>query len=611
MKGKLKILLCSLLSVYILYTICRVCFYLIYHDLFEYETTELIYVFWVGMCFDTVAVFYSNAVWLLLCVIPFPIWDNKLVKQLSIGLFVFTNAVFLSINIIDLGYFQFGQRRSGWDLIELIASSKWVIVDYLIDFWYASVLFIAVFVYLIFIVHTLIKRYSTPFRFKYYYLFYSVTITGIGVIGMRGGLYGKPLFTQDAGKFLHGNAIALATNTPHQFISTFGTQKTATLNKLSKEKQTQVFYPYKTPTDSLVMNKQNVVILLLESFDKEYIGYYNPNSNFTPFLDSLIGKSISFDESYANGTASMEAPPAIFASIPSLMQDRYIASIYGTNRNTNIGDLLSKKGYTTSFYHGGANGTMNFDAFIGLSNFGEYFGRNEYPNPDDFDGKWGIFDEPYLQYYAQELNRMPEPFLSSVFTLSSHHPYTVPGKYSNVLPKGAHPILHSVAYTDLALRKFFDTVKQMPWYKNTLFVITADHTSVTTDEKFYNYKGVYCVPIILFKEGIAPQRIANRTVQHQDIMPTVLSYLHYPDKYFTFGSNVLDSTEVHFAVTAQNNYFSMLKHPYLLTSDMNSCEIVNLEAQNVVSEATRIELEELFYAFLQTYQERLRDNKMY
>ena len=611
MKGKLKILLGSLVSVYVLYTISRLCFYLNYKEHFNYDIPELLYIFWVGMCFDTVAIFYSNIIWIVLCVIPIPIWNIKLTRKISLGLFVFTNALFLSLNTIDLGYFQFGQRRSGWDLIDLIAASKWVVFNYLSDFWYASALFIGILITLILVIKALMKKYNTNFNFKPSYLFYTLPLIGIAVLGMRGGLFKKPLFTQDAGKFLKGNAIALGTNTPHQFISTIHTRKTTILKKLTKEKQEQIFTPYKTPNASLSMNKQNVVILLLESFDKEYIGYYNPKSNFTPFLDSLIGQSISFEESYASGTASMEAPPAIFASIPSLMQDRYIVSTYSTNRNTNLGDLLSKKGYQTSFYHGGANGTMNFDSFIGLSNFGSYFGMNEYPTKEDFDGNWGIFDEPYLQYYANELNAMQQPFLSSLFTLSSHHPYKVPAKYDAILPKGDHPILHAVAYTDLALRKFFKKAKEMPWYKNTLFVLTADHTSVTTDPNYKNHKGNFCVPIILFKDGITPQRITKRTIQHKDIAPTVLSYLNYPDKYFTFGSDALDSSDVHFAITAQNNYFSILKHPYLLTSDMTTCEVVNIEEEKQVPQNEHTELENLFFAFLQTYQERLRNNTMY
>jgi len=97
----------------------------------------------------------------------------------------------------------------------------------------------------------------------------------------------------------------------------------------------------------------------------------------------------------------------------------------------------------------------------------------QYPRPNESDGHWGIPDEPYLHYFADQLNETPQPFCKVVFTLSSHHPYFVPEHYKSVLPRGTMPIHQAVAYSDLSLKKFFEMVKSSKWYNNTIFLITA------------------------------------------------------------------------------------------------------------------------------------------
>ena len=182
---------------------------------------------------------------------------------------------------------------------------------------------------------------------------------------------------------------------------------------------------------------------------------------------------------YANGKRSIEGIPAIIGGIPALLSDPFITSAYSSNTITTIPSLLKQKGYTSTFFHGGTNGTMGFDNFSRSSGFDHYFGRTEYDNDDDFDGSWGIYDEPFLQQAALEIDKMKLPFLAVLFTLSSHHPYKIPDKYVNQFPEGTLPLHQSIAYADFSLKRFFETALKMSWFSNTLFVITADHTSST------------------------------------------------------------------------------------------------------------------------------------
>ena len=104
-------------------------------------------------------------------------------------------------------------------------------------------------------------------------------------------------------------------------------------------------------------------------------------------------------------------------------------------------ELLQKEGYHTSFFHGAKNGSMYFDQFMRTAGVKEFFGLNEYPNQDDYDGTWGIWDEPMLQWMSSKLNGFKQPFFSSIFSLTSHHPFVVPVKYRDQFPKGSVEVI--------------------------------------------------------------------------------------------------------------------------------------------------------------------------
>src|SRR5690606_14279042 len=140
--------------------------------------------------------------------------------------------------------------------------------------------------------------------------------------------------------------------------------------------------------------------------------------------------------------------------------------------------LLGEKGYETAFFHGAPNGSMGFSAYMQLAGIKNYYGKNEYNNDDDFDGIWGIWDEPFMQFMAKKLDTFKQPFFSSFFSLSSHHPFKVPEHYAGKFPKGQLPLHEPIGYVDNALRQFFNTASKSEWYKNTLFVIVADHASM-------------------------------------------------------------------------------------------------------------------------------------
>jgi phosphoglycerol transferase MdoB-like AlkP superfamily enzyme len=355
----------------------------------------------------------------------------------------------------------------------------------------------------------------------------------------------------------------------------------------------------------------------------EHIGSLNKNidegryQGFTPFIDSLIGQAKVY-KAFANGKTSIQGIPAVLGSIPSLMNESFIQSSYAADKTNSMASLLKTKGYTSAFFHGGTNGTMGFDAYTKYSGFDRYYGRKEYGNEKDYDGKWGIRDEEFLQYTAKIMNQLPQPFLTSVFTLSSHHPYHVPSKYKNKFRKGKLPIQESIMYADYSLKQFFETAKRMSWFKNTLFVITADHTSEGYLPYYQSSAGQYAIPIIFYMSGSGLKGVSEEFVQQTDIMPTVLNFLGYDKDYIAFGNDLFDPDTPRFSVHYISGLYGLLMDGYSLEFDGNHSTALydlrndRMQKTNLVAKETMVreKMENFIKAYIQQYNNRIIENRL-
>jgi phosphoglycerol transferase MdoB-like AlkP superfamily enzyme len=261
---------------------------------------------------------------------------------------------------------------------------------------------------------------------------------------------------------------------------------------------------------------------------------------------------------------------------------------------------------------------MGFDSFAKMAGFDNYFGLNEYPEKADFDGIWGVWDEPFFSFFADKLNSFQQPFMASIFSVSSHHPFKVPEKYAGKFKKGTAPILEVIGYTDFALKEFFKKIESESWFKNTLFVITADHTNESVHKEFQNSVGSYSIPVILYKPDSDLKGIKNRIAQQIDIMPTVLSHMNYDESYFAFGNNLLDDSYESFAFNTNGSTYHLYMKDHLLEMIENkpvglfNYKEDKLLENNLVGKKPEIEaaMADKLKAIIQTYNSRLIDNKM-
>ena len=387
---------------------------------------------------------------------------------------------------------------------------------------------------------------------------------------------------------------------------------------MSEEEAEKYVAPVKRyPHDAF--HKKNVVVIILESFSKEYTRL-GSCKGYTPFLDSLMDKSYTFTDAYANASHSIEGIPAIIAGIPALSTEPFTVSVYGTNKITSLPNILKTEGYSSAFYHGATNGSMSFDVFCSAAGYDKYYGRTEYNNEADYDGSWGITDQPFLQYFAAGISKMQQPFFATVFTLTSHDPFIVPEPYRARVPKGKIPLESTIAYTDMALRDFFKTAATKPWFNNTLFVISADHGALRHEDDYYSRNmGAYAIPIIFYAPGdtlLKGQDAA--TMQQINILPSVLDYLGYSKPFFALGNSMFSDNQP-FAVNVLNDKNQLLLNGYLLQAiDMTPSALYAFPPDTTCSHDV-LHMEKditnehlgLLKAFMQVYNHTIINNKMW
>ena len=617
-------MVCRLAIALALTVLCRLIFYFFnFHFFNDISLPDLLKICIYGLRFDISAVVMCNILFILLHIIPLSHRNDQGYQKVLAILFYSFNSISLLSNCVDSAYFKFILKRSTVDVFSFFGLGNdmyRLLPVFLIDYWYVFFIW-AVLTGLMIFLYKKTAFYSAPvnYTFKNYgmHTVIGTVVVGIALIGLRGGTQLRPITVITAAEYVSSKNIPLIINTPFSIITSFQQESIQEANYFPDETLKALYDPIHIGKPA-EQKKINVVIIILESFSKEYIGSLSHKKTHTPFLDSLISQSFVFTNAFANGKRSMEGIPAVVASIPTFMNDAFITSPYGSNQISSIASLLKKKGYATSFYHGGINGTMGFDAFSKVAGFDNYFGMNEYPDSKDYDGTWGIWDEKYLQYYAHKLNNSTQPFCSAIFTLSSHHPYRVPEKYKNVFKEEELPIYKSVEYTDHSLKQFFYTASKMSWYNNTLFVITADHTGDSKDAFYSNRTGMYCIPVIYYTPDGSLKGKNENVTQQADIMPTILDYLNFDHSFFSFGKSVFDSTSIGYAVNYSSSIYQFISGDNILQFDGASAiglynyKTDSLMKHNLLNQKPilTLELSNRLKAVIQTYNHTLIKNKM-
>ena len=544
-----------------------------------------------SLVFDTSALLYINSLYLVLTLLP---WGRKEVpgfhKALK-WLFVTLNSLAVAMNLADAVYVSYTGRRSTITVFTEFVNENNIASIFLTEFvnhWYLVLLF-ALMVALMWICYRTPQKSVWQWRWRYYATQSAtlLVVAPLAIIGIRGSATAgtRPITISNANEYVNRPIEAtLVLNTPFSIIRSIGKKVFVTPSYMSMAEMQRTYSPIITPVrDSLTTSqKKNVVVIIVESMGKEYIGSLNRNmgdahyKSYMPFMDSLVAKSLTFEYTFANGRISMDAMPSVLSGIPMMVEPFFLTPA-SLNEVGGLPKMLKPRGYFSAFFHGGHNISMGFSAFAHAIGYEKYFGLNEYcQSPkyggmDDFDGKWAIWDEPFLQYTLDEIDTFKQPFLVSMFTASSHHPYKVPQQYAGVFKEEGKLTIHKcVRYTDMALRKFFERASRQPWYKNTIFVLVADHTNQNEHPFYRTDQGLYSIPIIFYTPdgSLRPEIKKNVIAQQTDVTPTLMHILGYDKPYIAFGCDLLSTpAEQTWAFNFNNGVYQYFKGDLMLQFD--------------------------------------------
>ncbi|RAR73917.1 LTA synthase family protein [Flavobacterium aciduliphilum] len=297
----------------------------------------------------------------------------------------------------------------------------------------------------------------------------------------------------------------------------------------------------RTVNDSLPEIHKNVVLITIESYSADFLKAYGNQQNITPFIDELAQKSLQFTNLYAVGNRTVRGLEAVTLCFPPTAGESIIKRVDNKNKFS-TGALFKKRGYAVKFLYGG-------DAYF--DNMGDFFGGNGYdlvdkksfkPNEITFSNIWGVCDEDMAHKAIATMNaeyQTGKPFFNHWMTVSNHRPFTYPDGKIDI---DAHSKSREggVKYTDYALRKFFSMAAQQPWFKNTVFVVVADHCA-SSSGKTELPLDKYRIPAMIYAPGFITPGECTKLMSQIDLMPTLMGMLHFQYKSKFYGQDVFKS----------------------------------------------------------------------
>ena len=625
-----KILFFRVFLAYLFYSLARVLFYFYNNNIIIIDSfSEFFNLCLIGLTFDTSAILYVNSLFILISLIPIKHNSRPIFQKGMFVLYFSTNITAYVTNYVDFIYYKFSQSRlttTVFDLLENETNKLDLMSSFIVDYWHVFLIFIISVVLWIYLYNSItFKSNESPKNFKYYgfSLFWSLIIIFISIVGVRGGLGNatRPINMVDAHRFVKKGIHAdFVLNSPFCLIRTYKKNYFKKKNFLIDSEINSILNPRKKLNDS-IYSKPNVVLIIMESFGREYIGAFNKNNeiknyvSYTPFLDSLANKSLIFTNAFSNGRQSIEALPSILASLPSFKVP-FTSSPYANQEIQSLVSVFNELDYSTSFFHGAPNGSMGF---LGLSNilgFDNYFGKNEFNDNSLYDGYWGIWDEPFLGFMKDELDKFKEPFFSTFFSLTSHEPFKVPKEYKDVFPKGEVDMHQVIGYSDNALRTFFNSSKSEPWFKNTLFIITADHCNQFWYPFYREPINRFAIPIIFYHPNNSFRGENSELSQQLDIFPSIIDLVGYNKPINSWGRSLFSNKSdqpfsIHFSGTVY--HFSMNEYNLVFDGE-KVIGVYNVKdyalSNNIMSDVDYSIEERYLKAFYQDYMNRIIEGKL-
>jgi len=282
----------------------------------------------------------------------------------------------------------------------------------------------------------------------------------------------------------------------------------------------------------------NVVLIMVESLSAKFLGSFGSEEKLTPYLDKLSKESLFFDHFYATGTRTTRGLEAVTLSIPPT-PGRSIVKRLGREKDLwSLGHVLKEKGYNTKFIYGGHGYFDNMNEFFSGNGYG-IIDQSDIPEEKvKFANAWGISDEDLFTATIKEADRSSKagkPFFFHLMTTSNHRPYTYPEGRIDI-PSGTGRY-GAVKYTDWAIGDFIEKARKTSWFKETIFVIVADHCAGSAGKTTLPLKK-YHIPLFIYSPAQLTAQKINKISSQIDIAPTLLAMMNMNYESYAFCKNI-------------------------------------------------------------------------
>lgn len=309
--------------------------------------------------------------------------------------------------------------------------------------------------------------------------------------------------------------------------------------------------------------KKNVVLISVESLSASFLKEYGNENSVTPFLDSLSQHSLMFTNLYATGNRTVRGLEALTLCIPPTAGESVVKRENNKNKFT-TGSVFKSKGYNVKYLYGGYSYFDNMKDFFGGNSY-EIVDRDHFkPNEISFANVWGVSDEDMAKKAIQSMNadaKTEKPFFHHWMTVSNHRPFTYPDGRIDI-PGTAKSRDGGVKYTDYSLKKFFEMAKKQSWYKNTVFVIVADHCASSAG-KIELPLDKYRIPGLIFSEGFVEPQKFGALMSQIDVMPTLFGLLNFSYQSKFLGQDIFSENFQPRAYIATYQDLGLIKDNYL------------------------------------------------
>lgn len=637
---KISLLLVGYLMV--LYTLLRFGFFISNLNFFKQANMgDIVLAFIYGLRFDLSAIFMLNAFLLLIYNLPLNYDKWKWLKIIFFVIWCLTNIIFIIINLSDYRYFTITQHRLTVEIYLMFGYIILMLPEMWADYWYlflGALLGTTIFVFISwYLLHKLKRFFDGPFLLRNQIIsFFFIAVLIMPVIN---GRFSREPIRPAHAFFSNNQAVGYLTlNSSFTVLNSlfrdmfqfrFMPQSNAfeSMNKMlyqSNEKAINPEYPflrYKNLTAP--SRKLNVVLFIMESWTADYISSITGvQPSVTPFFDQISSEGMLFTNFLANGHRTIMTIPSTLASVPGFFspsrigkKDSIIRSQSDTIYFLGLGNILSKEGYTTSFHLGGYCADLRLDIYTKILGFDHYYSNENCFNQVLSNNR--LADEELFIDTANRFDVLSEPFCSVILSETSHVPYVLPPHREEMFNIYSNETKYQKAlrYTDYSLKMFFQSAQNKQWFKNTIFLITADHTAHPNPNDIYS---CYHIPLLIYSPTLVKPGRIETIGSHVDILPTILDMLQLPVTHSSMGISLFASLPNRYAIITNNVHYFIFNNRFVLVNDLERTiglyeysldRLLKNDLRTRYPEITS-QLEQNLFAYLQSVSYAIRSDKI-